>query len=333
MSLLHSHASLFHSKSLTRSCSTGPARNPLLRTAALGGSTRSVPFPASLKPNHLRTSTKRNSSMSFNNGSMAENFSEKDEDYVDSSIVEALEVRSGPDGFVIRMRDGCLLKCIHNKSEGGKLPVYAAQPAIVLQLNDGSNLLLPIIVLELPNTMLLEAVRNVQVSRPTVYQVMSKMLDVLGYRAKLVRVTKRVNEAYYARVYLVKDGDDTQLPVSLDLRPSDAINLAVRCKIPIQVYTIFLLPSAYPLQFLWNVSRFPFYGWPTFTGFWAPICGYSYLLAGKVLGLGFGMLNLLLLCFVDYCCCWEEILDVTCTACGALCTTACCYLFIPFSFC
>lgn len=64
---------------------------------------------------------------------------------------------------------------------------------------------------------------------------MSKMLDVLGYRAKLVRVTKRVNEAYYARVYLVKDGDDTQLPVSLDLRPSDAINLAVRCKIPIQV--------------------------------------------------------------------------------------------------
>ena len=294
MSLLHSHTSLFHSKSLTRSCSTGLVRNPLLRTAALGGSTRSVPFPASLKPNHLRTSTKRNSSMSFNNGSMAENFSEKDEDYVDSSIVEALEVRSGPDGFVIRMRDGCLLRCMHNKSEGGKLPVYAAQPAIVLQLNDGSNLLLPIIVLELPNTMLLEAVRNVQVSRPTVYQVMSKMLDVLGYRAKLVRVTKRVNEAYYARVYLVKDGDDTQLPVSLDLRPSDAINLAVRCKIPIQVYTICLSHSV-----LRNVSRFPFYGWPAFAGFCAPICGYSYLLAEKVLGPGSGMLNLLLLCFVD----------------------------------
>lgn len=166
---------------------------------------------------------------------MAENFSENDEDYADSSIVEALEVKSGPDGFVIKMRDGHVLKCVHNKSEGNKLPVYAPQPAIVLQLNDGSNLLLPIIVLELPSVMLLEAVRNVQIARPTVYQVMSKMLEVSGYRAKVVRVTKRVNEAYFARIYLVKDGDESAAPVSLDVRPSDAINLAVRCGVPIQV--------------------------------------------------------------------------------------------------
>lgn len=173
--------------------------------------------------------------MSFNNGSMAENFSENDEDYADSTIVEALEVKSGPDGFIIKMRDGNLVKCVHNKpAERGKLPVYAPQPAIVLQLNDGSNLMLPIIVLELPSIMLLEAVRNVNISRPTVYQVMSKMLEVSGYKAKVVRVTKRVNEAYFARVYLVKDGDETTT-VSLDIRPSDAINLAVRCNVPIQV--------------------------------------------------------------------------------------------------
>jgi bifunctional DNase/RNase len=158
---------------------------------------------------------------------MAENFSENDEDYADTSILEALEVRSGPDG------------CIINTTDGGVTPVYAPQPAIVLQLNDGSNLLLPIIVLELPSTMLLEAVRNVQIMRPTVYQVMSKILEVSGYRAKLVRVTKRVNETYFARAYLVKDGDDSEPPVSLDIRPSDAINLAVRCKIPIQVCRMF----------------------------------------------------------------------------------------------
>ena len=181
--------------------------------------------------------------MSFNNGPTAENFNENDEEYVDSTVVEALEVKSGPEGFVMKMRDGCFVKCVHNKSDGGKLPDYAAQPAIVLQLNDGSNLLLPIIVLELPSTMLLEAVRNVQVSRPTVYQVMNNMLELMGYKAKLVRVTKRVHEAYYARVYLMKEGDEAQALVSLDLRPSDAINLAVRCKIPIQVQTIFL-PSA-----------------------------------------------------------------------------------------
>lgn len=174
---------------------------------------------------------------------MAENFSDNDDDYADCKIVEALEVRSGPDGCIIKMRDGNVFICAHNitKPGGVTVPDYGPQPAMVLQLSDGSNLLLPIIVLELPSTMLLEAVRNVQMTRPTVYQVMSKMLEVSGYRAKLVRITKRVNETYFARAYLVKDGDDSAPSVSLDIRPSDAINLAVRCKIPIQVYHIFPL--------------------------------------------------------------------------------------------
>jgi bifunctional DNase/RNase len=176
-------------------------------------------------------------------------FSENDEDYVDCSILEALEVKSGPEGFLIKMRDGCYVKCVHNKLEDRgsfKLPDYAPQPAIVLQTNDGSNLLLPIIVLQLPCTMLLEAVREFHVARPTVYQVMRDMLQLMGYKATLVRVTKRVHEAYYARVYLMKESEGEEeaqeadqesqaTTVSLDLRPSDAINLAVRCQIPIQV--------------------------------------------------------------------------------------------------
>ncbi len=172
--------------------------------------------------------------------------SENDEDYVDCSILEALEVKSGPEGFLIKMRDGCYVKCVHNKLEDRgsfKLPDYAPQPAIVLQTNDGSNLLLPIIVLQLPSTMLLEAVREFHVTRPTVYQVMRDMLQLMGYKATLVRVTKRVHEAYYARVYLMKESEEEEeadqesqaTTVSLDLRPSDAINLAVRCQIPIQV--------------------------------------------------------------------------------------------------
>ncbi len=172
-------------------------------------------------------------------------FSENDEDYVDCSILEALEVKSGPEGFLIKMRDGCYVKCVHNKLEDRgsfKLPDYAPQPAIVLQTNDGSNLLLPIIVLQVPCTMLLEAVREFHVARPTVYQVMRDMLQLMGYKATLVRVTKRVHEAYYARVYLMKESEEEEeaqksqaTTVSLDLRPSDAINLAVRCQIPIQV--------------------------------------------------------------------------------------------------
>lgn len=174
------------------------------------------------------------SSSSDGNGSTAENFNENDEDYVNSSVVEAVEVRSGADGFMIKMRDGRHLRCVHNNPQGGHLPDYAPHPAIVLKMEDGTGLLLPIIVLEMPSVLLMAAVRNVQIARPTMYQVVKDMIDRMGYTVKLVRVTKRVHEAYFAQLYLTKVGDETQ-SVSFDLRPSDAINIAVRCKVPIQV--------------------------------------------------------------------------------------------------
>jgi len=58
----------------------------------------------------------------------------------------AVEVKSGSDGFTIKMSDGRLLKCVHNSPQGGHLPDYASHPAIVLKMEDGTDLLLPIIV-------------------------------------------------------------------------------------------------------------------------------------------------------------------------------------------
>ncbi|KAJ9166045.1 hypothetical protein P3X46_020846 [Hevea brasiliensis] len=174
------------------------------------------------------------SSSSNGNGSTAENFNENDEDYVNSSIVEAVEVKSGADGFTIKMRDGRNLRCVHNNPQGGRLPDYAPHPAIVLKMEDGTGLLLPIIVLEMPSVLLMAAVRNVKIARPTLYQVVKEMIDKMGYEVRLVRVTKRVHEAYFAQLYLTKMGNEKEW-VSFDLRPSDAINIAVRCKVPIQV--------------------------------------------------------------------------------------------------
>lgn len=168
------------------------------------------------------------------NGSPAENFNENDEDYVNSSVIEAVEVKSGADGFMIKMRDGRHLRCVHNNPQGGHLPDYAPHPAIVLKMEDGTGLLLPIIVLEMPSVLLMAAVRNVPIARPTLYQVVKEMIDKMGYEVRLVRVTKRVHEAYFAQLYLTKVGNGTEC-VSFDLRPSDAINIAVRCKVPIQV--------------------------------------------------------------------------------------------------
>ncbi|KAL8490441.1 hypothetical protein ACS0TY_025589 [Phlomoides rotata] len=188
-------------------------------------------------PGHLRkcsTIQGSFSSSSNGNGSMAENSNENDANYVNSSVVEAVEVRSGPEGFMIKMRDGRQLRCAHNNPVGGRLPDYSPHPAIVLKMEDGTGILLPIIVLELPSVLLMAAVRNVQIARPTVYQVVKDMIDKMGYTVKLVRVTKRVHEAYFAELHLAKLDDEAE-SISFDLRPSDAINIAVRCKVPIQV--------------------------------------------------------------------------------------------------
>ncbi|GAB2267686.1 Bifunctional nuclease 2 [Dionaea muscipula] len=173
-------------------------------------------------------------SSSNGNGSRAENFNDGDEDYINSSVLEAVEVKSGSDGFTVKMTDGRFLKCVHNNPQSGKLPVYAPHPAIVLKMEDGSGLLFPIIVLEIPSVLLMAAIRNVHVGRPTMYQVMKEMIEKMGYKAKLVRITRRVHEAYFARLYLCKINNEAE-SINFDLRPSDAINIAVRCKVPIQV--------------------------------------------------------------------------------------------------
>ncbi|KAL3592888.1 hypothetical protein D5086_011528 [Populus alba] len=210
-------------------------RSELRGFKGLSGCTSKVVLTSrQLKPRRCSVVQCSLSSSSDGNGSTAENFNENHGDYVNSSVVEAVEVKSGSDGFVIKMRDGRHLRCIHNNPQGGHLPDNAPHPAIVLKMEDGTGLLLPIIVLEMPSVLLMAAVRNVQIARPTMYQVVREMVEKMGYEVKLVRVTKRVHEAYFAQLYLTKIGNETEC-VSFDLRPSDAINIAVRCKVPIQV--------------------------------------------------------------------------------------------------
>ncbi|KAI5353826.1 hypothetical protein L3X38_006720 [Prunus dulcis] len=210
-------------------------RSELCRFRGVSGCITKAGFVS--RPQNARKCTRVHctfSSSSNGNGSMAENFNENDEDYVNSSVLEAVEVKSGIDGFMIKMRDGRHMRCVHNNPQGGHLPDYAPHPAIVLKMEDGTGLLLPIIVLEMPSVLLMAAVRNVPIARPTMYQVVREMIDKMGYEVRLVRVTKRVHEAYFAQLYLRKAGSETEC-VSFDLRPSDAINIAVRCKVPIQV--------------------------------------------------------------------------------------------------
>jgi hypothetical protein len=60
--------------------------------------------------------------------------------------VLAVELRTVSDGFVIKLRDGRNLRCVQNNPRVLRLRDSAPHHAIVLKMEDGSGLLLPIIV-------------------------------------------------------------------------------------------------------------------------------------------------------------------------------------------
>ncbi|GAB2231861.1 hypothetical protein Droror1_Dr00010878 [Drosera rotundifolia] len=157
-----------------------------------------------------------------------------EDEYVDCSVMEADEVMSESDSFLIKMIDGRYLRCVYDQWKGGYPPDYVSHPALVLKAEDDSGLLLPIIVLEMASVLLMAALHNVEMSRPSVYHVMKVLIETVGYEVKLVRITKRVQNNYCAELCIAKVGDKTEL-LRFPIRPSDAINIAVRCKAPIQV--------------------------------------------------------------------------------------------------
>ncbi|TVT98946.1 hypothetical protein EJB05_17291 [Eragrostis curvula] len=173
-------------------------------------------------------------SSSDGDGAAAANSDASGEEFVNSSVMEAVELKSVSDGFMIKMRDGKYIRCIQNNPRVLRLRDSAPHHAIVLKMEDGSNLLLPIIVMETPSIMLLAALRNIRIPRPTIYNVVKEMTETMGYKVQMVRITEMVHDAYYSRLYLAKIGNEEET-ISFDLKPSDAINIAFRCKVPIQV--------------------------------------------------------------------------------------------------
>ncbi|CAI5459849.1 unnamed protein product [Closterium sp. Yama58-4] len=171
-------------------------------------------------------------------------FDYADEEFSRATVLEATSVSSSGDALLVGMTDGISFKCSHNLMDGVRLPEYPAQPAAVLKLEDGSRILLPILIPHLSSQMLIDSVRGVPLARPTVYMLMRDMIELMGYEISLIRITHRDGDAYCARAYLSKVSADSDTAsnsssgpamMSLDMRPSDAINLASRAKVPIQV--------------------------------------------------------------------------------------------------
>ena len=71
--------------------------------------------------------------------------------------------------------------------------------------------------------------QDVSVARPLTHDLLRSVIDTLGGVVQHVFVNDLSNDTFYARIVLEVNGG----PMEIDSRPSDAIALAVRAKVPI----------------------------------------------------------------------------------------------------
>ena len=73
--------------------------------------------------------------------------------------------------------------------------------------------------------------QNVPVSRPLTHDLLSSVISALGARLTQVIINQLADETFYAKLILDSNGRH----IEVDSRPSDAIALAIRTKVPIFV--------------------------------------------------------------------------------------------------
>ncbi|XP_030523744.1 bifunctional nuclease 2 [Rhodamnia argentea] len=116
-------------------------------------------------------------------------------------------------------------------------------PTIFLKIVCDGSFLLPIVVGEYAIEKLIDALHGGENGGCTdQFDLVKDLTDKVGFEIKMVRITQRVANTYFARLYFSKSGKDDLL--SVDLRPSDAINVAHRCKVPIYVNKQIILRDA-----------------------------------------------------------------------------------------
>lgn len=107
-------------------------------------------------------------------------------------------------------------------------------PTIFLKISCDGDFLLPIVVGEFAIERLLDAHwEDENEDSPDQFQFLRNLVEKLGYEVSMVKITERVVNTYFARLFFSKPGKKDIL--SVDARPSDAINVANRCKAPIYV--------------------------------------------------------------------------------------------------
>eukprot|EP00250_Pteridium_aquilinum_P014399 c21964_g1_i1 orf=273-1256(-) len=154
--------------------------------------------------------------------------------YLEAQVVEAVSLLPSQGHLFMTLANGGEVEVNHVNPPKGRLLYRTRNPTIFLKILSETELLLPIIVGDVAIGMLMKALHDEEATvRPNQYHLMRDLVGSLDFEVRMVRVTERVADTYLSRIFIGRHGEEEML--SVDARPSDAINLAVRCKVPIYV--------------------------------------------------------------------------------------------------
>ncbi len=103
-------------------------------------------------------------------------------------------------------------------------------PIIILRDKDGQRVL-PIWVGVFEANAIALQIENISTPRPMTHDLLKNVIEDLGGLIQKVVVCDLKENTFYALVYVVRGGET----VAIDARPSDAIALALRARVPILV--------------------------------------------------------------------------------------------------
>jgi bifunctional DNase/RNase len=104
-------------------------------------------------------------------------------------------------------------------------------PIVILRDLDGQRLL-PIWVGAGEANAIALQIENIAPPRPLTHDLLRTMIIELGARLTRVVIEDLRDNTFYAYLHLDREGD----PILLDVRPSDALALALRCNAPVFVH-------------------------------------------------------------------------------------------------
>ena len=109
---------------------------------------------------------------------------------------------------------------------------FTQMPVLILKSKNSKDILPLWIGTFEANSIALE-LENIKKPRPMTYDLIKNILDTLDINVRKIYITDIEKGTFYAKLEIVSNGSGkTEV---IDARPSDAINIALRCKAPILV--------------------------------------------------------------------------------------------------